>query len=72
MRRGAWTRSAGHPLPLPLVAASLQAWLQQALADRGAYDPTVHTTKATLVAALLGAAAEVRGWGACGWETPVL
>ncbi|KAI8463488.1 MAG: hypothetical protein J3K34DRAFT_145965 [Monoraphidium minutum] len=36
-----------------------KAWLQQAVAARGGYDPSVHTTKAALVAALVagGAAA---------------
>jgi hypothetical protein len=37
-----------------------QAWLQQAVAERGVYDPALHTTKAALVAALLGASTAAR------------
>ncbi|KIZ07286.1 hypothetical protein MNEG_0662 [Monoraphidium neglectum] len=37
-----------------------KAWLQQAVAERGVYDPALHTTKAALVAALLGASTAAR------------
>lgn len=49
-----------------------QAWLQQTLAERGGFDPEVHTTKTVLIAALLDSAASqaagaqlVSGW----WPT---